>query len=111
MTGACRRGYVQHAVHSQLEPIVEVAWHVGINFIDVAEHYANRGRHQPKLRKPGMGQELATRAGRLHAGSGGDSSESDLASAGASAPEAALGAGRGAQGLRAELYSLVEAVL
>ena len=102
---------MQHAVHSQLVPIAEVARRVGIKSIDVAERYANRGRHQPKLRKLGMGQELATRAGRLPAGSGGDSSEADLASAGSSAPEAALGAGRGAQGLRAELYSLVEAVL
>jgi hypothetical protein len=81
---------VQHAVHSQLVPISEVARRVGIKSIDVAERYANRGR---QLRKLGMGQELATRAGRLPDGSGGDASEADLASTGASAPEAALGAG------------------
>ena len=102
---------MQHAGHSQLVPIAEVARRVGIKSIDVAERYANRGRHQPKLRKLGLSQELAVRVGHWPAGSGGAAGEVELGPVGVLAPEAARGAGRGAQGLRAELYSLVEAGL
>ena len=97
---------MQHAVHSQLVPIAEVARRVGIKSIDVAERYANRGRHQPKLRKLGLSQELATQVGQRPA-----AGAIDPAPGGAPAPAAVLGAGLGARGLRAELHSLVTAVL